>query len=100
MTFCFFFVPSISDNLPNTSNSTVAEPSNEPPSRQRESSVPGESSQQSSSSSQEQSNETRDIDIVPYDSTTMDWNVSDIDMEQLNTFDYMKMKFVGHRNAR
>lgn len=57
--------------------------------------------QQSSSSSQEQSNETaRDIDIVPYDSTTMDWNVGDIDMEQVNTFDYMKMKFVGHRNAR
>lgn len=69
--------------------------------RQREPNVTGASHPQSSSSSQDQtSNETRDIDIVPYDSTTMDWNVSEIDMEQLNTFDYMKMKFVGHRNAR
>lgn len=75
------------------------EPINEQ-TRQRESNATGESNQQSSSSSHDQTNETRDIDIVPYDSTTMDWNVSDIDMEQLNTFDYMKMKFVGHRNAR
>lgn len=77
-----------------------SEPTNEQ-SRQRESNVTGESNQQSSSSSQAvQSNETRDIDIVPYDAATMDWNVNDIDMEQLSTFDYMKMKFVGHRNAR
>lgn len=69
--------------------------------RPMESNVTGEENQQSGSSShQDQSNEPGDIDIVPYDSTTMDWNVSDIDMEQLNTFDYMKMKFVGHRNAR
>lgn len=93
-------IVSISDNLPNSSNSMPGmEPINEQ-SRQRESNATGESNQQSSSSSHDQSNETRDIDIVPYDSTTMDWNVSDIDMEQLNTFDYMKMKFVGHRNAR
>lgn len=87
-------------DLPNSSNSAGPEPTNEENS-QRDTNMLDDSNQQSSSSShQDQSNGNRDIDIVPYDSTTMDWNVSDIDMEQLNTFDYMKMKFVGHRNAR
>lgn len=90
-----------SENIPNSSNSAAGLESTTEQSRQIESNATSGNPQSSSSSSQDRSNETtRDIDIGPYDSTAMDWNVSDIDMEQLNTFDYMKMKFVGHRNAR
>lgn len=99
MSLCQFFYL-FPENLPNSSNSSGAEPATNEQSRQSESNASGENIPQSSSSRPDPSNGTRDIDIVPYDSTTMDWNVSDIDMEQLNTFDYMKMKFVGHRNAR